>query len=836
MLDRLWQDVRYAARSLARRPLVTAVAVVSLSLGIGVNTAIFSVFERLVLRQLPVPAPQEIVIVNSPGPRPGSRSTGNAGGQSYIFSYPLFRDLEQLEGTGLSRIAAHREFATNLALDGQTERTEGLLVSGSYFPTLRVNPAVGRLFTPDDDRVAGAHPLVVLAHSYWTTRLAADPRVIGRVLIVNGHPMTIVGVAPAGFAGTTTMDTPQVFIPLAMGPQLAGVSLERNNHSLYLFARVQPDVSREEAQAAVNGRFSAIIRDVEYPVQRVGLGDRGRQEFLARRIFLEDGARGSSSSRGEASVIVGLLLGITGLVLLIACANVANLLLARAADRSTEMAVRLSIGGSTARLMRLLLVEAALLGLVGAAGALAVAKATSIAMLSMLPADDAQRLPFELNSPILLFTLTLGLATALLFGLFPAFQSLRSGLISTSGAHPGRMAASRGTARFRTSLATAQIALATVLLALAGLFTASLVNLGREELGLRREGLIGFRLSPYLNGYSPDRALQLFDRVADELRKVPGVVSVTASTVPPLSDADQGQNVTVEGFDAGPEADTQASFARTDTDYFRTLGIPLLAGREFSRADAPHAPKVAIVNEAFARKFKLGQQVVGKRMALGAGDTKVLEIEIVGLVRDAKYDEVKAPAPPQFFLPYRQGGFGSLTFYARSAGDARQLRNIIPAIVGRADPHLPVERLRTMEEQIWDNLTQQRVLATLSSWFAGLATLLAAIGLYAMLAYTVAQRLREFGIRVALGARAADVRRIVFAHVARMTLLGGTIGLAAAIGFGRLGRALLFEVEGNDPAIIAAVGLGVGLVTFAAAAIPARRASRISPVNALRAE
>jgi len=832
MIDTFWQDVRYAARSLTRRPLVTSVAVLSLSLGIGVNTAIFSVFERFILRELPVPAPDELVNLVSPGPKPGNRSTGSAGGRDYIFSYPLFRDLEQLPATGASHIAAHREFDVSLAHGGETARGSGLLVSGGYFPALGVLPAVGRLFTPEDDRVSGAHPLVVLAHSYWTTRFGADPGVVGSALTVNGQALTIVGVAPAGFSGTTLRAAPQVFVPLAMGGQMAGVSTERDNHSLYVFARLRRGVTRDQAQLAFNGPFTAIMRDVEYPLHRSDLSERARQEFLARRIVLEAGAHGSSSGRRELRLMFGLLLAVTGLVLLIACANVANLLLARATDRSAEMAVRLSLGAATGRLMRLLLVESALLGALGAAGALAVGKATAVALLGSMPAEVARLFLFELNAPVLLFTMALGLGTALLFGLFPAHQSIRAGAMSGAS---GRVSASRSAARFRTSLATAQIALATVLLAQAGLFITSLVNVGRQDVGIRRDGLIGFRLSPALIGYTPQRTMSLFDRIEEELRALPGVTSVTATTVPPLSDANQGQNVTVEGFDAPPDADVQARFGRTGTDYFRTLGIPLLAGREFSRADASDAPRVAIVNEAFARKFELGSQVVGTRIGLGAG-ANVLDIEIVGLVADAKYSNVRQSAPPQFFLPYRQGGLGSLTFYARVPGDARQLRSVIPALVARADPNLPIERLQTMDEQFLDAVAPTRLLATLATWFAGLATLLASVGLYATLAYTVAQRLREFGIRVALGARGADVRRLIFAQVGRMTLIGGMIGLAAAIGLGRLTGALLFEIEGDNPALIAGIAVTVAVVTFAAAALPARRAGRVNPVLALRAE
>jgi putative ABC transport system permease protein len=833
MLDTLWQDVKYPARSLVRRPLVTTVAVLSLALGIGVNTAIFSVFERLVLRELPVPAPGELVNFVSPGPKPGSRSTGAAGGRDYIFSYPLFRDLERLEATGLPRVAAFRQFDVSLSHDGQTARGDGLLVSGGYFPALGVTPALGRLFTPDDDRTPGAHPVVVLAHGYWTTRFGADPAVIGRALLVNGQPLTIVGVAGAGFAGTTLRGVPNIFVPLAMGPSMAGLSLERDNHSLYLFARLER-VTGDQLEARINGPFAAIIRNVEYPVLRGEMGERTQQEFLARRIALEDGSRGASGGRGEVRLMFGLLLAVTGLVLLIACANVANLLLARAAERSTEIAVRVSLGAGTGRLMRLLLAESALLGLLGAAGGLAVAGGTAIMLLRIVPAEVGRLLVFELNAPVLLCAMGLGLGTAVLFGLFPALFGVRSGL--TAGAPSGRVTASRGAARFRTALATAQIAVATVLLAQSGLFIISLINVGRQELGIRRDGLIGFRVSPFLNGYTPESAAALFDQIENGLKELPGVTSVTATTVPPLSDASQGQNVSVEGFAAPPDADVQAQFGRTGADYFRTLGIPLLAGREFSRSDAAGAAKVAIVNEAFARKFKLGAKPVGKRIALGAGNNAALDIEIVGLVGDAKYRNLRDAPPPQFFLPYRQGGVGSLTFYAQASGDARQLRAAIPALVARVDPNLPIERLQTMDEQIWDAGTPNRLLATLSTSFAALATLLASIGLYAVLAYTVAQRLREFGIRLALGARRADVRWIVFAQVARMALIGGTIGLGVSLGLSRIAQRVLFGVQGDNPALVATVGISVAVLTFGVAALPARRASRVSPTLALRAE
>jgi predicted permease len=843
----MMNDFIYALRSLKRRPLVATVAVLSLALGIGVNTAIFSVFDRLLLQRLPIPAPGEIVNIVSPGPRPGSRSTGDAGGIDEIFSYPLFRDIEGLAGHALE-IAAHRDFGANLAYRGQTSNAQGVLVSGHYFPALQLRPALGRLLGPDDDRVPGAHPVVVLSHSYWSTRFGSDASVIDDTLIVNGEPMTIVGVAPEGFSGNTTLDRPQVFVPLAMGerafrdPNWNGMTA-RNNHWLYLFARLRSGLSREQAEAQIGVPFAALIKDVEYPALRSGMGDRDREQFQQRRIVLQDGSHGRDANRGETRIILLLMFTITGFVLAIACANVANLLLARVADRATEMSVRLSLGASTPRLIRLLLVESIVLGVLGAAGALIVANMTLSVLAATMPAEDMTMLGFEIDATVLWFALVLGMGTSVVFGLFPAVHGVRSAVSAGLQASSTRTAGSRTANRFRASLATTQVALATALLATAGLFVVSLVNLARTELGIQREGLATFRLSPYLNGYTQERAQALFDRVEEDLEGVPGVVSVTTSTVPLLANSNWQNNITVEGFDGGPDADTVVSVARVGFDYFRTMGIPMLAGREFTSADVEGAPRVAVVNEAFGRKFNLGANVLGKRLAMGAGGNRPLDIEIVGLVRDAKYSDAREPAPAQVVMSYRQpdapsrqATVGPLTFYVRTTSETGALLAAIPSLVGRHDANLPVVNLRSMDDQIWDNTTPQRVLGTLSTSFASIATLLAAIGLYAVLSYGVAQRLREIGIRMALGAQPRDVRSLVLTQVVRMTVIGGITGAALAFGLGRLGEALFFGVQGYDAAIVGGAVLLVAMVAAAAGAVPARRATAVNPIEALRSE
>jgi predicted permease len=437
---------------------------------------------------------------------------------------------------------------------------------------------------------------------------------------------------------------------------------------------------------------------------------------------------------------------------------------------------------------------------------------------------------------LLAFTLALGLLTSVAFGLFPSMHAVRAALASGMNALGARAPGSRTATRFRTSMAVAQLALATGLLAVAGLLVASLVNTARVDLGIRREGLIAFGLAPPLNGYTPDQTAQFFERLDAELRAIPEVTSVTATTVAILSQSNWGNSVRVEGFEVGPGVNTDASAARVGADYFRTLGIPLIAGREFTDEDARGSPQVAVVNEAFARKFNLVDRVVGKRMALGADTNQPLDIEIVGLVRDAKYDEVRDPAPPQFVLPYRQVDTTALTFYVRAGAETAAVLRAIPGVVRRLDANIPISNLRTMEDQIWYDTSGNRALTITASAFAGLSIVLAAIGLYAVLAYGIAQRLREIGIRIALGAAPRDIRGLVLGQVGRMSIVGVLIGAALALGLGRLSQAMLFGVERTAPTIIGgAVVLALG-VAFAAAVVPARRATLVQPVEVLKAE
>jgi predicted permease len=831
-------NLRLALRTLFKAPFVTAVAILSLALGIGANSAIFSLFNQLLLRPLPVRAPEELVNLANPGPKPGSQSCGQAGSCDVVFSNPMFRDLERAQ-TVFTGIAAHAGLGTNLSYQGRTLEASGALVSGSYFPVLGVQPALGRLFTPEDDKTPGGHFVVVLSHAFWRSQFEQNPGVLNQTVIVNGHPMTIIGVTPAGFTGTTLGSEPKVFVPLSMRelmiPSWKGYD-NRRSYWAYVFARLKPGVSIEQASAAINVPYRAILKDVEAPLQK-GMSDQTMTRFLAKEIVLEPGARGQSSVHGEARGPMLLLLGVTGLVVLIACANIANLLLARAANRAAEMAVRLSIGASRMQLIRQLLLESCLLALFGGIAGLLVARWTLLGIASILPPDTTQGLTFEIDRTMLLFAAALSIGTGLLFGIFPALHSTRPDLVSTLKGNTGQPSGARAAARFRSTLATVQIALAMALLVSAGLFARSLMNVSRVDLGIKTDNLVVFAVSPVLNGYTKERSRALFERIENELATVPGVSSVTASLVPLISGNSWGNDVRVQGFESGPDIDSNSRMNEVGPGYFRTLGIPLIAGRAFTPADAAGAPKVAIVNEAFARKFKLGRDAVGKRMKASGSPGTELDMEIVGLAQDAKYNNVKLEAPPVYMIPFRQGNdYGFMNFYARTTLDEQQLLATIPAVIRRLDPNLPVFDIKTMNVQVRENMFMDRLISVLSAAFAMLATLLAAVGLYGVLAYTVAQRTKEFGLRMALGADSARVRGLVLGQVGRMTLVGGIVGLAVAFAIGKFASSLLFGLEGHDPAVLTVSAVMLTLVALGAGFIPAHRASRLDPMRALRYE
>ncbi|HXT71078.1 MAG TPA: ABC transporter permease [Vicinamibacterales bacterium] len=828
-------NLKLALRTLFRTPFVTTVAIVSLGLGIGANAAIFSVFNQILLKPLPVAEPGRLVNLGNPGPKSGMTSCGDAGSCEIVFSYPMFRDLETQQ-TPFTGIAAHRSTGANLAYQGQTTRGEALQVSGSYFQVLGLLPAAGRLLNSDDDRVPGEGAVTVLSHRYWMTRFAGNRSIVGDALIINGQPLTVVGVAPEGFEGTTIGSRPHVFVPISMAERMTpGQKLVANRRAywIYLFARLKPGTEIAQAQAAINQPYHAVINDVEAPLQK-GMSATTLEQFKAKTLVVTPGSRGQSDTPEEAFVPLVLLLGVTFVVLLSACANIANLLLAKAVGRTGEMAVRLSIGAARKDLIRQLLGESVLLAVFGGVFGLFVANWTMAGVMAMMPGEQQEMLAFAIDARVLIFMSLVTVGTGLLFGLFPALHSTRPNLSVTLKGQAGQPGGARAAKRFRATLATVQIVLSMALLAIAGLFLKSLVNIQRVDLGLDTANVVTFTVSPQMNGYPPERSKEIYQQVEMALARIPGVTGLGAGMVPLLSGSNWGTNVSVEGFPAGPDTDTHSMFNIVGSGFFKTVGVKLLAGRDFTESDMTGTPKVAIVNEAFAKKFNLGANPVGRHMQQGSGGA--MDIEIVGLAKNAKYSEVKEPVPELFFTPYRQNErVPSLTFYA-SVRDADAVMSAVGPMMARIDSTLPVEDLRTLAQQARENVFAERIVSTLSSVFAGLATLLAAVGLYGVLAYSVAQRTREIGLRMALGADGGRIRWMVLRQVALMTVIGGVIGLGIAMAAGLLARSILYQMSGIDAVVMAASAAVLAVVALAAGFIPAYRASRVDPMLALRYE
>ncbi|HET8696127.1 MAG TPA: ABC transporter permease, partial [Gammaproteobacteria bacterium] len=622
---------RYSLRQLRHRPGFAAVVIVLLAVGIGATTAMFSVFYEVMFRNLPVAEPEALVNLGAPGPKQGTTTCTMAGDCEQIFSYPLFRDLEARQ-TVLSEIAGHYATFVNLSYRNQTQSDRALLVSGGYFPALRVRPALGRLLGPQDEPSVGESPVAVVSYDYWQSSLGGDPNVVGQTLVVNGQSLTIVGVAPHGFSGTTFGWRPAVFVPLTlrwlMESNVPRSDEDRLAHWIYAFGRLKPGVSLEQARASLNTLYSGIINEVEAPLN-AGLSPELMQRFRARQLTVEPGARGQSLVRTLSGPVFGLLLAVAGVVLLIVCFNVANLMLVRGAARAPEMAIRASIGASRMRLARELLLESATLAAVGGLASIPVAAATLRGVSALVPAQLAGQVVLTLNAAATVFAAVLSLGTVLLFGLLPA---LRSSVVQPGAALQGlgRSGGSgRNTARFGRSLTTVQIMFSMLLLVFAGLFAQSLANLGRAELGMNVDSVVTFNIAPRRNGYSNTQGMQLFDTLERELAAQPGVTRVGSSMVPLLSFSNWDDNVTIAGREPTPGADSRSAMNQVSPEFFSTLSIPILAGRAFTNADAAGAPLVAVVNQAFVRKFRLEEGALGKRLSLEKN--ALGDIEIVGV-------------------------------------------------------------------------------------------------------------------------------------------------------------------------------------------------------------
>jgi predicted permease len=846
----LWRtgvrDLQYALRTLRRSPGFTTVAVLTLALGIGANTAIFTLLDQVLLRMLPVKDPRSLVLLTMRGKHYGSNWGSNA------ISYPMYKDFQQ-HNEVFSGMLARFPLYASVTIGNQAERVKAELVSGTYFDVLGVGTAAGRAFTPDDDRTPHGHPLVMLSYNYWRQRFGGKPDVIGQTVLVNSQKMTIIGVAQAGFDGVELGDPPAIFVPLMMQVELMpgnkDMLTNRRNRWVNVFGRLKPGIQIEKAQASLQPFMHSML---EMEVREVAFNNASpydREQFLKCWMQVLPGAQGRQSVRRELSTPLWVLMATTGMVLLIACANIANLLLARATRRQKEMAIRLAIGASRGRIISQLLIEMLVLSVVGGTVGLLLAFWADKALMSVYLPADSMRLNVT-TSPdfrVLVFTFVVAALTALVFGLVPALQTTKPNVGRVLKDEASAVVGS-GNRGLRKSLVVVQVALSLLLLIGAGLFLRSLGNLSRLGPGFPADRLIGFNIDPPLSGYTPERTKLFYGELTESLSALPGVQSVGLASMRILENDEWDSSMTVEGYNPDkPDDRAEPYMNQIGPKYFATLGVPVLAGRDFTMADNREikhgsdaddfSPTVVMINETFAKKFFAGRDALGRHLGFGSDPGTATDMEVIGIVKDIKYTNLRDEIPPQAYIPYMPSRFvGGMTVYVRTAADPSALMNSIRAKMRDLDANLPIFDMRTTDEQIANSLAAQRMIASLSTVFGFMATILAAVGLYGLMAYTVTQRTREIGIRMALGAKQTDVVWMVMRDVLLLVAVGLAIGVPASMALARVVQSQLFGLTAHDPSTLFLATGALALVACLAGYIPAIRASRLDPMNALRYE
>ena len=839
-METLLSDIRFAVRGLLKRPGFAAVVIVTLALGIGANTTIFTLVNAVLLKSLPVSQPQELVLFSD------AQGEGTSTGDPRVgkwdqFSYRAYQYTHD-HNQSFQDICAFRSGDTRLSIrktgaeSGQpAQRAQGHLVSGNYFPVLGVAPFKGRLLTPADDSDS-APPTAVISYRYWHEQLNSDPSIVGKVFLVNDTNFNIVGVTPPEFFGERVRRSPDLWLPLSFQPQveLRDSYLKNTNaYWLTLMGRLKPGVSMDQAQIYVN----FILRQFLTEQAGSNLSEQRQREIQKTYVQLSEGGRGISGLRFVYSKPLRLLMAIVGMLLLIVCANIGSLFLSRAAARRAEISLRLALGASRMRIIRQLLTESFLVAIIGGAAGVALAQWGVKLLLAMVTTQA----PLDTGADIhvLLFTFGISMLAGLLFGLAPAIQASKTDLTS---ALKEKSRLRHGRLRFGLSsgLVAAQVALSMVLLTGAGLFARSLLKLETEDLGFNRENVLLVNLDPRLGGYKPAELGTLYQQLFDRLSVVPTVRSVTMATYSPMSGRSSTRNIAIQGYTPQPGEQIIVESLLAGPKYCETLGIPLLQGRELGPRDIPSSPKVAVVNKALVDRYFKNQNPIGRTFFFGEpGDTDVERIEIVGVIGNVKTSDAREDASLAVYRPMLQARDQeaySVTFHVRTAGDAASLAPAIREAINQIDSKLPVYGVTTLNKQLAENLNQDRLIARLVTFFGLLALALACVGLYGVMAHAVVRRTNEIGIRMALGAGRGNIARMILRETLTMVLTGLLIGIPTALAAGQLITNQLFGLKPSDPLSFVAAGIVLLAVSLLAGYLPARKASRVDPLIALRYE
>ncbi|MGD0731304.1 MAG: ABC transporter permease [Terracidiphilus sp.] len=841
-MNTLLNDIRYALRQLRKSPAFTLTVIVTLALGIGANTAVFTLFDQALLRMLPVERPRELVRFEWTGGYSGAGMSFGGDLDNY-FSYPMYKDLRDQNQVFSGILATDRISSVGVSWRNQAENKDGEIVSGNYFQLLGLRPEVGRLFTEQDDTAKNANPVVVLSYGYWKARFAASRDVVGKTLLINGHPFTIIGVAPRNFDSAIGGSKPGVFLPISMVeiamPWMVPLDGLNSHQSIWLtlVARLKPGIAAPRAEAGLAPLWHSL-RATELTLYK-SRSEHFKKDFLDKSsLKVKDDSQGFSPERGELKTPLIILMSMAALLVAMCAINVATLLLLRAAGRAREMSMHYALGAQRRRIISKLLVEGGLLGLTGAAMGIALAPLVATALVRLMTSSDPGSEPYSssVDGRVLLFTMAISFLVSLLFSIAPVFHFVHPDLAGTLRQNAGT--ASKSSQRFRKLAVGAQIALSVMLLGGAGLFVRTLGNLHHQQVGFDTGNIATFSLNPTISGYGEDRTPQIVSNALDALRRIPGVTTVAATTDPELAGDSSRSSFTLQGYK--PAEDEHMNFEEPwiTAGYFATLRQPLLVGREFTPSDAQGQLKVAVVNLALARRYYgSAQNALGRVLADGRGDDVKPDTTIVGVVGDVKHQDLRTDIGPAVYMPYLQLQHpGGVQIYMRTAQPPKTAEASIRQTIHQLDPTLVVDGLRTMQEEADQRAADVIALAYLSIAFSLLAMLMAAVGLYGVLAYSTEQRTREIGVRLALGAQRSGVVVLVVREMAIIAAIATLVALLSVVAVARLFRTLLYGVASFDPLTLAAAVVLTAVMVALAAALPARRAAAVEPMQALRTE